>query len=59
MAREASQPVNRANLAKRIMTTTEIVALLRAQAALRAQENDEAGVLADHANAIEREMGEI
>lgn len=50
---------NRANLTSRIMSITEIVALLRAQARLRAQENDAAGILASHADAIERETAAL
>lgn len=50
---------NRANLNNRLMTIGEIVALLHAQAKLRAPENDAAGILAQHADAIAHEITEL
>lgn len=42
-----------------IMSIEEITALLRAQAELRSQENDEAGVLLRHADEIEAEVRDL
>jgi hypothetical protein len=43
----------------KIASIEKIVAYLRAQARMRAEENDEAGILLDHAFKIETEVADL